>query len=39
VDEITRGSALPAATVSGALAMLELKGLVRGVGGMHYIRV
>ena len=38
IDEITRVSTLPAATVSGALAMLELKGLVRGVGGMQYIR-
>ncbi len=39
VGEITRGSDLPVATVSGALAMLELKGMIRQVGGMQYVRV
>ena len=38
VDEITRGAGLPVATVSGALAMLELKGMIRQVGGMQYVR-
>jgi DNA processing protein len=38
VDEIVRGLAVPAGAVSAALAMLELKGLARHVGGMHYVR-
>ena len=36
IDEISRSSGLPAATVSGTLAMMELKGLVKQVGGMNY---
>jgi hypothetical protein len=28
---------LPIAQVSGALALMELKGLVRQTGGMHYV--
>jgi DNA processing protein len=39
VDEVVRASGLAAATVSGTLALLELKGLVRNVGAMHYARV
>jgi DNA processing protein len=39
VDEITRDAGLPVATVSGALAMLELKGMIRQVGGMQYVKV
>lgn len=39
VDDITRGAHLPVATVSSALAMLELKGMIRQVGGMQYVRV
>lgn len=39
IDEVVRGSGLAAATVSGTLAMLELKGLVRDLGGMQYVRV
>jgi DNA processing protein len=39
VDEIIRGSGLDIPTVSGALAMMELKGLVKQVGGMNYIRL
>ena len=39
VDEITRNASLPVSTVSGALAMLELKGMIRQVGGMQYVRV
>ncbi|HEX5414311.1 MAG TPA: DNA-processing protein DprA [Chloroflexota bacterium] len=37
VDEIVRKVGLPTATVSGALAMLELKGMARHVGGMSYV--
>ena len=39
VDEIARGTGLAAATVSATLAMLELKGLVRDVGGTQFVRV
>ncbi len=39
VDDLVRRSGLAAATVSGTLAMLELKGLARAVGGMQYVRV
>lgn len=39
VDDIVRASGLAAATVSGTLAMLELKGLVRDLGGMQYVRL
>jgi DNA processing protein len=39
VDEVCRGSGLPIATVSSVLAMLELKGLVRQMGPMSYVRV
>ena len=37
VDEIRRRSGLPIATVSSTLALMELKGMVRQVGGMHYV--
>ncbi|HEX8597399.1 MAG TPA: DNA-processing protein DprA [Chloroflexia bacterium] len=36
IDELTNLTSLPASTVSAALAMMELKGLVRCIGGMHY---
>ncbi|MFA7297006.1 MAG: DNA-processing protein DprA [Dehalococcoidia bacterium] len=39
IDDVVRASGLAAATVSGTLAMLELKGLVRDLGGMQYVRV
>ena len=39
IDEIARAAGLAAATVSGTLALLELKGLVRDLGGMQYVRV
>lgn len=39
VDEIGRASRLPIATVSATLALMELKGLVRHVGGMNYVRI
>jgi DNA processing protein len=38
VDEVGRAAGLPIATVSSTLALMELKGLVRQVGGMKYIR-
>ena len=38
LDEIVRLSAMPAAQVSGLLAMMELKGLVRQSGSMRYVR-
>jgi DNA processing protein len=37
IDEVCRKSGLPAATVSGTLAMMELKGMVRQVGTMNYV--
>jgi len=37
VDELRARIDLPIAQVSGALALMELKGLVRQVGGMNYV--
>jgi DNA processing protein len=37
VDEVCRGSGLPVSAVSGTLAMMELKGLVKTVGNMKYV--
>lgn len=37
IDEIGNASGLSIAKVSATLAMLELKGLVRHVGGMNYV--
>jgi len=37
IDEISRQSGLPIASVSSTLALMELKGLVRQVGGMNYV--
>jgi len=37
IDEVRRESGLPIAVVSSTLAMMELKGLVRQVGGMNYV--
>ena len=39
IDEVIRSSGIDISTVSSALAMMELKGLVRQVGGMNYIRL
>ena len=39
IDEVRRQSALPVANVSSTLSLLEIKGLVKQVGGMRYIRV
>ena len=38
IDELRRESGLPVAAVTSALAMLELKGLVRQVRRMNYVR-
>lgn len=37
VDEIGRQVGLPISEVTSALALMELKGMVRQVGGMHYV--
>lgn len=37
VDELCRETQLPAATVASTLTLMELKGLVRQVGGMQYV--
>lgn len=39
VDEIGARADLPIAQVSAALTLMELKGLVRQVGGMNYVAV
>jgi DNA processing protein len=36
VDELTNKSGLPPSTVSAVLTMMELKGMVRHLGGMQY---
>jgi len=36
IDEVCRQSQLPITTVSSALAMMELKGMVRQLGGMNF---
>lgn len=38
IDDVRRESALPIEFVSSALAMLELKGMVRQVGTMSYVK-
>ncbi|HJX70070.1 MAG TPA: DNA-protecting protein DprA, partial [Dehalococcoidia bacterium] len=37
IDDICRHSGLPIAAVSSTLAMLELKGIAKQVGGMNYV--
>ncbi len=37
IDEVCRSSGLSAAAVSGTLAMMELKGMVKQVGTMKYV--
>ena len=39
IDEIIRSSGLEIAMVSSALTLMELKGLVKQVGGMNYIKL
>jgi DNA processing protein len=38
VDDLRKSCGLPIATVTSALAMLELKGLARQVGRTNYVR-
>ncbi len=38
VDDLARETALPIETVSSTLVMMELKGMVRQVGRMEYVR-
>lgn len=37
IDELTRQAELPSALVSSTLTLMELKGMVRQVGGMQYV--
>jgi DNA processing protein len=37
IDEVCRSSGLAISTVSSSLAMMEIKGLVKQVGGMNYV--
>lgn len=39
IDELSRLSGLPTATVSSTLTLMELKGMVLQVGGMNYVRL
>jgi DNA processing protein len=39
VDEIRNQAGLPIERVSATLALMELKGMVRQVGGMNYVAV
>jgi DNA processing protein len=38
IDELSRTSGLPVAEISSTLTVLELKGIVRSIGGMAYCR-
>ncbi len=38
VDEVSRATGLPAATVSSTLVLMELKGLVRQTGPLSYVK-
>lgn len=37
IDELSRTSGLPVAMISATLTMMELKGMVRSLGGMQYV--
>ena len=39
IDDIQRQTRLPITAVSSTLAMMELRGIIKQVGSMHYIRV
>lgn len=39
IDELTRGSHMDASQVSATLTMMELKGMIRSLGGMQYVLV
>ena len=38
IDEVGRLAGLPMAAVSSTLALMEIKGMVKQVGAMNYIR-
>jgi len=38
IDDIARAAGLSVAQVSSALTMMELKGMARHLGAMHYVR-
>jgi DNA processing protein len=37
IDELIRESGLPTTTVSSTLTMVELKGMIKQVGGKQYV--
>lgn len=37
IDDLGRETGLPIATVSSTLALMELKGMIRQIGGMNYV--
>ena len=39
IDDIQQEASMSAALVASLLTMLELKGMVKQVGGMHYVRI
>ncbi len=39
IDDIGREAKMPIEKVSATLALMELKGMVRQVGGMHYVSI
>ena len=39
IDDIRRRTQLPITIVSSTLAMMELKGMIKQVGSMHYVRI
>lgn len=39
MDDIRAQSGLPIERITAALTMMELKGMVRQVGGMNYVAV
>ncbi len=39
IDKIIKATTLQTATTNSLLALLEIKGLAKNVGGMHYVRV
>lgn len=39
IDELTLACGLTAPTVSALLTMLELKGMVKAMGGMQFVKV
>lgn len=39
IDELTRALGLPVSTLSGILAILEIKGVVKNIGGMRFVKL